>query len=316
MPAEGMAARQARSGARRLVSVGLLFRALASRYLCDVTEPDPDLASDLRRCADLVRAALPKRPKSVGAPLARALEVVAAIEVGEDRRAHADLAGLDEELADLAQVGGRRRSVVAAVEALVLCVRSYAEGEPLDRHRVGACIAMALAPPPPPPTIESVRARLEALAPGDDAELTALFELACEHRMRALAPALLDRLELDDSTLVPSHAVRLLQRLFAPDLEAFVALCAERLDAERAATRRWAARGLSTSVRPEHVPLLIPLLDDREPLVRREAATALRAAHAWHAESRDAIRAAAVAASGASPGDRALAELLAASRDP
>jgi hypothetical protein len=303
MPLEGMAR------SRRA-----LFRALAPRYPCLVTEPDPDLASDLRRCADVVRAALPKRPKSVGAPLARALEVVAAIEVGEERRAHADLAGLDEELADLAQVGGGRAGVAAAVEALVLSVRCYAEGEPLDRDGVGAWITKALAPPPPPPTLASVEQRIAALAPGQDATLTELVELACEHRMRTLAPALLDRLELDDSTLVPSHALRVIQRMLGPDVEAFVALCAQSLTAERPATRRWAARGVSGSVRPEHVPSLITLLADAEPLVRREAATALRAAHAWHPACREEIRRAAEVASATHPGDRALAELLAASR--
>jgi hypothetical protein len=221
--------------------------------------------------------------------------VLRAIDAAEAGRTLEDLGGLDEALADLAGVGPKRsENVEAAVEALVVFARvAGGEGE-ADDEGLRAWIAKALAPPPLPPTLESARARLEALLPGDDAGLTALVELACVHRMRALAPALFDRLELDDSTLVPSHALRLLQRLLAPDVDGFVALCVERLGAERAASRRWAARGLSASVRPEHVPALIGLLGDAEPLVRREAAAALRAAHAWHAESRAAIRAAAI----------------------
>lgn len=306
MPVEGMARVR---GSRRSLRGGPTLR-----YRLGVSESMTDLAPELRRCVALVRASLPKRPKRLAEPLDTVLATIEAVEAG---RAVEELDGLDEALADLASVGPKRsKNVEAAIEALVSFVRVAAGDGDLDREGMRACIAMSLAPPPAPPTLESVRARLESLEVGDDAGLAALVEVACEHRMRALAPMLLDRLELDDSTLVPSHAVRLLQRLFVPDVEGFVTLCAERLGAERAATRRWAARGLSTSVRPEHVPALVALLEDREPLVRREAASALRAAHAWHAESRDAIRAAAVAASGAFPGDRALAELLAASRDP
>lgn len=277
-----------------------------------MSRPLVDLAPELRRCVELVRASLPKRPKRVAAPLDTLLE---ALEVREAGRAVADLAGLDEALADLAGVGAMRsKNVRAAIDALVSVARALAAGDEREPSGLRASITTALAPPPPPPTLASVEQRIAALAPGQDATFTELVELACEHRMRTLAPALFDRLELDDSTLVPSHALRVMQRMFVPDVEAFVGLCAERLTAERPATRRWAARGVSASVRPEHVPALITLLADAEPLVRREAATALRAAHAWHPACREEIRGAAEVASAKHPGDRALAELLAASR--
>lgn len=271
------------------------------------------MTADIRTCIAMVEASLPRRrPRDVSEPLRSLSSAIDRLEKGEPN----EVSGLDELLADLAGIGPKpSQSVRSAIDALVFYARVLDGDETWLEHARAAVIA-AMAPPPPQPTVESLRARIQALTPGDDAALTELAGLVSEHQMRELAGLVFDKLELDDSKRVPSFALRDLQRAFAPKHQVdFASLCIGRLASPSPATRRWAAHGMqSIELGPEHVPLLAPLLHDDSPLIRNEAATALRMCVAWHPQTKDEIRALAEAADATRPGDRAIAQLLTATR--
>lgn len=270
-----------------------------------------DLVEDIRTCITTVEAALPRRrTRRVTEPLTRLREAVDHFEKGMPT----DIAGLDEALADLAGIGPTpSASVRAAIEALV-CYARVIDGDASWLEPARAAVQAAKAPPPAKPTLDSLRARIEALAPGDEAGVVELAGLVSEHRMRELAGLVFDKLELDDSRGIPSGVLRELKRAFLPKhLADFTALCAVRLASPSAATRRWAARGLQTSsLAPDHVPLLAPLLHDADARVRTEAATALRMVATWHPLAKDEVRAIAEAAAAKEPNDRAIATLVTA----
>lgn len=270
----------------------------------------------MRQCAEDVRAAFSRNRRAlapIGAVLAAADELVH----GEGVPA---ASGLGELIVELGTTGApKKRSLVLAINALgqfAYALEELSRGDPEERvsqHLSDArdFAAMSVARAEAPPTVAAVAARIAKLEPGDPAELQALVDLIVEHRMKKLVPKLFERLELDDSTSIPSGAVRALQALFRAPVEAlaFTQMCVAFLAHAEPGPRRWAAYVLRNRLRPEHVPPLLALLSDPEVLVRKEAATTLRGAATWHPQAKETIHEAAITAAAAHPDDAALAEL-------
>ncbi len=271
----------------------------------------------MRQCAEDVRAAFSRNRRAlapIGAVLAAADEMV-------NGQGVPAASGLGELIVELGSTGApKKRSLVLAINALgqfAYALEELSRGDPdgrVEQHLSDArdFAAMSVARAEAPPTVADVAARIAKLSPGDLAELQTLVDLVVEHRMKKLVPKLFERLDLDDSTGVPSGAARSLQVLFRAPAEAlaFAQMCVALLAHAEPGPRRWAAYVLRNRLRPEHVPPLCALLSDGEPHVRKEAATTLRAAATWHPQTKEAIHEAAVAAAAAHPEDAALAELV------
>lgn len=267
----------------------------------------------MQQCADDVRTAFPGNKRAL-APIDALIATARDFVRGEPSATP----GIAELIVDLSTAGPPKpRGVVLALQALAAFAYALDEltrGDPTgvaedELQRARELSAMSVVPLPVPPTVAELTARIEQLTPGDVHALAAVVVTLRDHRMRDLVPLVFERLELDDSTGLVSDAVRTMQRLFRPRVEKFTELCAQLLSSPRAATRRWAAYGLQGTVSPAHVPQLIALLTDAEVKVRKEAATALRAAATHFPESKGAIQQAAVAAS-ARFSDPAIAELV------
>lgn len=274
-----------------------------------------ELLPAMRRCADDVRASLPRNSVRALAPIDAVLAAADQLVNGGALNA---AAGLSPLITGVLSAAPKQRSLVNAIHALAAFATAIDEssrGDPQciadqELERARDFSAMSVSRAQAPPTLAIMTARIERLAPGDETELAAIVELLVEHSMRKLVPMVFDRLELEDPNNAQSGAVRTMQRMFRPRVQAFTDLCASLLAAPRAATRRWAIHGLLASgVRPDDVAPLTSLLVHAEPLVRREAANALRAASTWHPQTKSTIADGAREALAIYPDDAALSEL-------
>ena len=274
-----------------------------------------ELLPVMRRCADDVRASLPRNSVRALAPVDAALAAADQLVGGGAINAAFGLAPL---IASIATTGAPKpRSLTHAINALAAfatAVDEVARGNPRsivddELERARDLSAMSVSRAKAPATPAAVTARIERLPPGDDVELLAIVEVITEHRMRKLAPSIFERLNIEDEKGTARTAVHTMQRMFR--LQAFADLCAALLSSPRAGTRRWALHGLLGFVPSEHVAGVTALLSDDEAAIRKEAAAVLRAAAAFHPQLTTTIAEGARAALAAHPDDAALVELVA-----
>jgi hypothetical protein len=271
-----------------------------------------DVLPVMRRCAEDIRAAFPRNSVRQLAPIDAVLAAADQLAKGGTTNAATGLAPLIASL--LNDEPAKKRSVMHAVNALASfasAVDQASRGDPdktfeEDLEKARDFCAMSFTRAEKIPTVVEMTARIEKWS-GDENELREIVRQVVEHRMKKCVPLILERLPMAG---MAADAVKSLQQIYRPKVQAFAELCAGHLSSPRAATRRWAVHGMMTGVRVEQVEQLTLLLKDSEPLVRAEAASALRAATVWHPASRATVASAARDALDAHPEDRALAELV------